>query len=202
MEHVLGTVLANPTLGLLEGVSFYRADAGRPFSEAERLFQKHLVEHLVETCYLNRLASVQTDRRQAVSTLGAMAICDRKDVLYAAGPEFANLMQSEWPAWHGPLMPAGLSAKHPPRHVGEQIVVTIEKLNDLRLVRARRRLAIDHLSVRELDVARKFAEGFSYHDLAAAMHISPATVRNHLKNIYAKLGVGDKAALANLVRRG
>jgi DNA-binding CsgD family transcriptional regulator len=60
--------------------------------------------------------------------------------------------------------------------------------------------------VRELDVARKFAEGFSYQDLAAAMHISPATVRNHLKNIYAKLGIGigigDKAALANLVRRG
>ena len=38
----------------------------------------------------------------------------------------------------------------------------------------------------------------NYQDIAAELHISPATVRNHLANIYSKLGVNNKVELARL----
>jgi DNA-binding CsgD family transcriptional regulator len=200
MEHVLGTVLANVEIGLLEGVAIYRADKGRPFSDVELLLKQNLLPHLVEAWSINRLASVTPERRQANPMRIATAICDQTGLLYSAGPDLAVLLQQEWPGWHGPLLPAQLRVKMG-RHVGEQIVVSIEEINDLWLLRVRQRQPIDQLSQRELDVARRFAEGRSYHEIAGALYISPATVRNHLKNIYAKLGISDKAALANLVRR-
>jgi len=201
MEHVLGTVLANLEIGLLEGVAIYRADKARPFSDVELLFKQNLLPHLVEAWSINRLASVMPERRQANPMRIATAICDRSGVLFSAGPDLVPLLQEEWPGWHGPLLPPELWAKGGARHVGEHVVVSLEEINDLWLLRVRQRLPIDQLSRRELDVARRFAEGHSYHEIAGVMCISPATVRNHLKNIYAKLGIGDKAALANLVRR-
>lgn len=69
------------------------------------------------------------------------------------------------------------------------------------LLKGRRKTAVDSLSRREMEVAKRFGEGRSYQDIALALHISPDTVRNHLKTIYAKLGIGNKVELANLVRR-
>lgn len=201
MEHILGTVVVNLEIGLLEGAGFYRADKRRPFTDVELQFKQNLLPHLVEAWSINRLASVTPERRQASPMRIATAICDRSGVLFSAGPDLAALLQLEWPGWHGPLLPAELWAKGGVRHVGAQIVVSVEEINDLWLLRIRQRLPIDQLSPRELDVARRFAEGRSYHEIAGTMYISPATVRNHLKNIYAKLGIRDKAALANLVRR-
>ena len=35
------------------------------------------------------------------------------------------------------------------------------------------------------------------------MHLSPTTIKSHLRSIYAKLGVGDRAAaVAEAMRRG
>jgi DNA-binding CsgD family transcriptional regulator len=201
MEHILGTVYASPLLRLMEGLAFYRVDVAKRFTEPERLFKQCLVPHLAEAWRINRLASVHTERRLAISSIGCVAMCDRKGQIYAAGPEFAALVLSEWPEWHGPHLPAGLLDKPLQRYVGSCIVLSANALNDMWLVRARTRSAVDQLSPRELDVARKFAQGMSYQDIARLMHIAPATVRNHLKNIYAKLGLSDKAALANLVRR-
>jgi len=36
----------------------------------------------------------------------------------------------------------------------------------------------------------------SYRELAAELHISPVTVRNHVQTIYTKLGVRNKVELA------
>ncbi len=45
----------------------------------------------------------------------------------------------------------------------------------------------DHLSRREVQVARLYAEGHSYKDIADLLCIAPATVRTHLNAIYRKL---------------
>ncbi|MEV0643732.1 response regulator transcription factor [Phytomonospora sp. NPDC050363] len=50
------------------------------------------------------------------------------------------------------------------------------------------------LSARELEVLRLVAGGGSNKATAAALFISEATVKTHLLHIYAKLGVGDRAA--------
>ena len=62
--------------------------------------------------------------------------------------------------------------------------------------------ALKCLTERERLVAVKFAEGYSYREVAAALDIAPATVRNHLTAVYRKLGIGNKAQLVRLIDGG
>jgi class 3 adenylate cyclase/DNA-binding CsgD family transcriptional regulator/tetratricopeptide (TPR) repeat protein len=54
----------------------------------------------------------------------------------------------------------------------------------------------DRLSRREAQVARLYAEGRSYKDIADLLCIAPATVRTHLNTIYRKLQLRSKIQLA------
>lgn len=51
------------------------------------------------------------------------------------------------------------------------------------------------LTAREREVARLVVSGSSNPEVAAALSISPATVQDHLKKIFAKLGVGSRHEL-------
>jgi DNA-binding NarL/FixJ family response regulator len=63
-----------------------------------------------------------------------------------------------------------------------------------RLVTQLRAPAQDALSERELEVLALIAQGETNRGAAARLFISEATVKTHLLHIYAKLGVGDRAA--------
>jgi DNA-binding NarL/FixJ family response regulator len=59
------------------------------------------------------------------------------------------------------------------------------------------------LSPRELEVLALVADGATNRAAGDRLHLSEATVKTHLLNIYAKLGVGDRAAaVAEGFRRG
>jgi two-component system, NarL family, nitrate/nitrite response regulator NarL len=59
------------------------------------------------------------------------------------------------------------------------------------------------LSPRELEVLRLTAGGQSAPSIGRELHLSPETVKTHLKNVYDKLGVSDRAAaVAEGMRRG
>jgi DNA-binding NarL/FixJ family response regulator len=61
----------------------------------------------------------------------------------------------------------------------------------------------DPLSQRELEVLELVAAGTTNREAAAKLFISEATVKTHLLNIYAKLGVSDRAAaVAEAFNRG
>jgi DNA-binding NarL/FixJ family response regulator len=57
------------------------------------------------------------------------------------------------------------------------------------------------LSVRELEVLRLLAHGASTADIARQLSISPITARRHCAGICRKLGVSDRKAAVELVRR-
>jgi len=67
------------------------------------------------------------------------------------------------------------------------------------------RRAVQHglLTDREAEVLGLLATGASAPDIASQLHLSSATVKTHLHNLYAKLGVSDRAAaVAEGMRRG
>lgn len=59
------------------------------------------------------------------------------------------------------------------------------------------------LTARESEVLHMIAEGLSAPDIARQIHLSPPTVKTHLRTLYEKLGVSDRAAaVAEAMRRG
>jgi two-component system nitrate/nitrite response regulator NarL len=69
----------------------------------------------------------------------------------------------------------------------------------------RRRAAADRpvLTDRELEILRRIADGASAPQVAGGLGVSPATVKTHLRHVYEKLGVSDRAAaVAEGMRRG
>lgn len=59
------------------------------------------------------------------------------------------------------------------------------------------------LSDRERDVLRSLAEGHSNKEIAASLYIAESTVKTHLSNLFAKLGVSDRTeAVTAAIRRG
>lgn len=63
--------------------------------------------------------------------------------------------------------------------------------------------AEEKLSEREIEVLQLVAEGSSNREIAKCLHISQATVKSHLINIFGKLGVSDRtAAVTSALQRG
>ena len=59
------------------------------------------------------------------------------------------------------------------------------------------------LSPREEEIARMVAAGYPNKTIAAVLDISSWTVGTHLRRVFAKLGVGSRAAMvANLIKKG
>lgn len=55
------------------------------------------------------------------------------------------------------------------------------------------------LTARERDVVALAAEGLTNDQMAHRLYISRSTVKTHLQNIYAKVGVSNRTALAALM---
>jgi DNA-binding CsgD family transcriptional regulator len=94
--------------------------------------------------------------------------------------------------------------------------VECEAIADARRVgRALRRLGVERRIVRhprattgwdsltdsELTVVHLIAEGATNRSVAQQLHLSPHTVKTHLHNAFAKLGITSRAQLTQLMRR-
>jgi DNA-binding NarL/FixJ family response regulator len=58
------------------------------------------------------------------------------------------------------------------------------------------------LSQRELEILTHIVDGRSNKDIAHAVHLSPDTVKTHLRNIYQKLGVNNRSQAARAAIQG
>lgn len=204
VSHCLGTIIAEPVLQMWSGVALFRTDPEQPFSERERLFQQNLMPHLSEIWNINRFTFMDSALSHQGQPNHGRAICDIQGVLYNADRDFANLMLAEWPDWKGAQLPPelvrALAGNGPRRHTGCHTVISIETFNNLQLLRARNVSAVDKLTSREIEIAGYFANGMDYRTIASNLHITPATVRNHLQRIYTKLGVASKIELAKVIQ--
>ncbi|MDO8672151.1 MAG: AAA family ATPase, partial [Dehalococcoidia bacterium] len=67
------------------------------------------------------------------------------------------------------------------------------------LATRRPRLGGVRVSVRELEIAQLVAQGLTTVQVAERLTLSPRTVNAHLRNIYGRLGIGSRTALARIV---
>ncbi|THG83934.1 helix-turn-helix transcriptional regulator [Pseudomonas sp. A-1] len=201
-RHELGELICiihvDPLTQLSDHLALYRQPGAPRFGELERLLLDNLMPHLVAAVSVNQIRTLVAMRESLQSQALAMAVCDRHGVLYCAERGFVELLLTEWPQWTGPQLPEQAS---PQGYAGEHLAIESRIVGDLHLLTARRRGPMERLSGREREVALLFGEGRTYKEIARELGLAPNTVRHHIRTIYAKLGVNDKASVAHLLHR-
>ena len=203
IRHVLCTTTSQRDLGLYGFLSLYRRDA--PFSEEERKLKQVFMPHLMHALGQSWRSSLERNlqRLNGQPDIRAAAVCDQHGLVLSSEVQFRAFMNREWPTWQGPRLPdqleQALHAKD--RFAGAHVQVRIDAVSDLYLLRMSERDPFDDLTNREADVARLFAAGYSYKEVARDLGLAPSTARHYLRNVYSKLHVSDKAALAMLLAR-
>jgi DNA-binding CsgD family transcriptional regulator len=134
--------------------------------------------------YFERMA--WGDERSPVPVAPAAAVASR---LRASGQESVALrthtVDGEWLV----IRAGRFDAQHPPHRV----VMTVERAQPPELVSLM--AAAYSLTRRECQVLLLSLRGASRDEMARALFISPYTVQDHLKNIFAKTGVSSRRAL-------
>lgn len=182
---------------LSDHLSLYRNPGAPGFDEQDCQLLNNLMLHLVASVSANQIRTLVTMRETLVSTRNlALAVCDRRGVLQCSERGFVDLLLSEWPQWTGPRLPVKLNEQG---HEGKWVHIDASAVGDQVLLAARINRALPQLSPRENDVAQGFGDGKTYKEVARDLGLSPNTVRHHIRAIYSKLGVKDKARIAHLL---
>ena len=79
--------------------------------------------------------------------------------------------------------------------VAAKVVSLVSRLPDVPQA-PRAQPLVDPLSPRELEVLQELADGLSNREIAARLYLSEGTVKNHVTNVLAKLGVRDRTQAA------
>jgi DNA-binding CsgD family transcriptional regulator len=201
IRQALCVMSPSPAANLRAFLSLYRSQSTPLFSENERVFTQLTMPHVWATWTSNWISQVEHIRAHSSLTRMAHGIADRRATLHTAEPALIELLQREWPRWSGPTLPGPVeeSVRSGLLVIGENIAFRALPVGGLYLIEASARSAIDRLTARELKIAEGFGRGRSYKELAVMLAVAPTTIRAHLRTIYAKLGVTDKAELATLL---
>lgn len=183
-------------------LSLYREKNRPRFTSDETLLNQYLMPHLCSSWTVNREYQIDQVKRGSRNVASAMALLDRHHEILNVEPAFHGLLQSEWPGVPGLALPEAV------RHwltSGDdvlklrEIVLRRHSLGEFRLIEVRPKTRVDTLSPREAEIAEAFGRGLSYKQIARELDSAPATIRHHLRVIYEKLGVSDKAAMTALL---
>lgn len=203
IRHVLCTTTRQRDLGLYAFLSIYRSE--EPFTEEERQVKQVLMPHLMHALGQSWRGSLEQNLHllNGRPDIRAAAICDQRGLVLSSDAQLSELMRREWPSWHGPRLPHMLerALKTGDRYAGTHVQVKIDAVSGLYLLRLSERDPLDDLTRREANVARLFAAGYTYKEVARELDIAPTTTRHYLRNVYSKLHLSDKAALATLLAR-
>lgn len=205
-EHDIGQALCTsiylPSEQSFVYLSLYRSFRSRAFDAEHRLLNQQLMPHLYSAWTTNRAFQLEHLKTSLLNRQPAVAIVDRRCEVLNAESRFFEVLSMECPDFKTYTLPnifsAWLQAPEETLHLS-RIVAKKYCFGDLRLVALRERTRVDLLSQRELQIGRDFGRGLSYQQIAKDRQISPATVRHHLRAIYLKLGVTDKAELTSLM---
>lgn len=175
-----------------------RHSQGARFTDAEAQALESLAPHVAEAAAVCRVLALANHPEVGIHDL-PVALADATGRLVQTTIAFRRaLFGSDAPK--EPLLPpealAALRAGTPwllPD--GRRCVEAWHEGDGGMLLRVSKRGRLSTLSQRELEIARRFADGASHTAIAGALGISPATVRNHLRHVYEKLEVRHRVEL-------
>ena len=168
----------------------------------DRAFSSHSVarlgaawEHISCSLDLNRS---HTFRRHRTGLGRSLALLDADGSCQAADPRFHHLVALEWPQGDSLRLPAHAVDAVASGGVfhGSLIAISGRRLGANLVCEAWHHSIARRLSPRERVVAYHFAAGLTHREVAREVGSSPHTVRAQLAQVYRKLGIGDKSALA------
>lgn len=202
IQHVIAVTVANPQLNQSMFLSFARRETDQRFTESDRRLVQLVTPHLIELEQINFFLQIAQWRSSSFPQQAGLAVVDANSIIHAADSAFIRLLTEEWPSWNGPKLPealVGAIGHGATGFLGKQVAGEFSNVGKLLTITLRERSPLEELRQREREIALAFARGDSYKEVAKSLSISPATVRHHLRKIYEKLGISDKAALANLI---
>ncbi|RZT11257.1 regulatory protein, luxR family [Duganella sp. CF402] len=197
IAHTLILIPPETTPNNHDLISLWRAHPDRHFSTDDSLASSLMLPHFFQSGQINRRLFANQEAHPAlrVSLLANLAGC-----LHFAPRDAIALLQSEWREWAPPFLPTalihGLSADPSRRYSGRHIVVKADVLGQTLHLQIAPQPATARLTGAEWNVAKLAADGMSYKEIARELGNSPATVRNQLHSVYAKLGVENKTQLS------
>lgn len=196
----MSIAVTDPHNKLRTFLSLYRGTDAPPFDDEARGLHEILMPHLAAAWRVNWQHHLDGLRERAQGPRGAMAVIDSHGLLQVADPDFAEVMRSEWPRWRRAALPAPLHDAIARResYDGQRLRIEASRERDLIVLQARPRNPFDTLSPREAEVAACYRDGLSYKEISQRLSCSPFTVRHHLRAIYDKLGVSNKAEFIRL----
>jgi DNA-binding CsgD family transcriptional regulator len=206
LEYSLGVRLRSPPSSGFKVFSFDRS--GRDFSERDRAIVDLLHPHLVQ---LHRASEARRRLQAALalheSTRAAIVLLEADDRVAFASTAARELLDRYF-GENGVRLPASLASwlrerggkktRDPLRIDADDRTLLIDLVDGALLLEEQRRLP--RLTAREREILDLVAEGRTNAEIAERLWISPETVRKHLENVYAKLGVHTRTAAAAFVR--
>lgn len=203
IAHAMATCTFDPVTALCCGISLWRAEADKPFSDDERRLMQAAFPLLLDACTQNRLLHLVTESTSRWAGPWRPAAADRAGLLHLADTEFTRLLTLEHPGWTGPYLSDPLRQAvrdgGPLRLTSRQLVAKLAPMGELMLVQLRPAGVVDRLTVREREIAGYTAQGLTHKEIARLLELSPATVRTHINTSCRRLGVKNKAQMAALV---
>jgi DNA-binding CsgD family transcriptional regulator len=200
--HCMAITVELPDSGLMFFVAVYRTQARPMFSDEDAVLFGEFVSHLLFHWrqMLERLKKAPMSR-----PWDSYALADLDGGLLFMGLRVGQALDAAYPDWSGTALPPELSqalCNVPGRFVsGKSCRLRLEPCGALVLISIASRQHKPALAPRELSAAMLYAHGHSHKDIAAALKLTPATVRTYLRSAYSALGVRNKLELVAALHR-
>jgi DNA-binding CsgD family transcriptional regulator len=200
VEHELTVPIPSP-LWHTKTFLFDRAD-GRDFTERDRLVLDTLQPYLAglwaaaRTRRLLKAALASLDQADESDSHGVILLSADREVEFASAParrqlrEFFGASGRAIPTELGEWLESG--GRLPLTRKNGARLLTVTREGDALLLDERERDTL--LTAREREVLAWVARGKTNAEIARLLWLAPSTVRKHLENVYAKLGVKTRTA--------
>jgi DNA-binding CsgD family transcriptional regulator len=201
MEYELKVRLTSPSWHAK--TFMFNRKHGRDFTKRDRLVLELLTPHLSRLWHAARTRRVLSSALDVLESAteaeprGVLLLGQRGEVEFASAPA-RRLLDAFFPSAPAGLLPAPLAGWVESKAAEPLVRRTptgrvVVRRSDKTLFIEEEQSGID-LTTREQEVLSWVARGKTNAEIAELLWLAPSTVRKHLENVYAKLGVGTRTA--------